>query len=515
MRRIAKKQKVTGCESAEFPRLLKAPPVNAPPPHPVLRLQQQAGNEAVRQILHPDTKHSQVEITSPEHPAEREAQEITDRIMRTPSEKDRRMPPNARRAADGSPTTIRPGILDGAMRSSGRPLDSTVRDFFEPRFGKSLEHVRVHTGSDAAKSARFFNANAYATGDHIVFDAGKYAPESGEGRRLIAHELSHVLQEGFDVGPLIRRSPGPTPAPPPAQPEMIHDNTRDENRWRVLVDNAVRTQFGLGGAGVEAANVNYLDQSQFGSVFSTADLEEKLFTIFLDFGQTNGTLGQILDFNHQPFLYAGVTPTTMDQIREFVKQGISRGFFEGQTRELDVTTGQRFPVFRVTARELVAAFVAGITDISVPRARRKITMRLSQGTAEVDTLVHEVCHFYVSDAYRNMVNARKDKDEFIGFPRISQILFEGVAEYFKREVMVANAATFGPVTKAYQPEVEQVHRLVITLGENSLRAAYFGGDAKQIKRLAFAVDQYKSMPLELLLPGFVLDMDISDASKRP
>lgn len=513
MRRIAKKPKVSGRESAELLHPPKAPPPRAPC-HPILQLQQHAGNDAVQQILHSGAKHSRLEVTSPEHPAEREAEQITDQIMRSSAmERDSHAP--ALRVANDSAPATRSGMLEGAPRSSGRPLDPALRDFFEPRFGQSLEHVRIHTGAEAARSARLFEARAYTTGDHIVFDAGTYAPGTTEGRRLIAHELSHVVQKGFDARPLIRRSPNPTPATPPPQPTEIQDDARDENRWRVAVDNAVRTQFGLRGAGVEASNLNFLDQSQFGSVFSTADLEEKLFTIFLDFGRSNGTLGEILDFNNQPFLYAGLTPTTMDQIREFVKQGVSRGFFEGQTREYDVNTRQRRPPFRVTARDLVAAFVAGITDISVPRARRKITMRLSGGKAEVSTLVHEVCHFYVSDSYRNMVNARADKDEFIGDARISQILFEGVAEYFKREVMVANATTFGPSTDSYQWEVEQVWRLVATLGEASLRAAYFGGDPTQIRRLVVALDEYKSTHPDLLVPGSIVDLRLSQTSNKP
>ena len=81
--------------------------------------------------------------------------------------------------------------------SSGRPLDSATRAFFEPRFGTDFSHVRVHTDSRAAESARSVNALAYTVGRDVVFGAGQYAPGSSEGKRLMAHELTHVVQQGI------------------------------------------------------------------------------------------------------------------------------------------------------------------------------------------------------------------------------------------------------------------------------------------------------------------------------
>lgn len=65
----------------------------------------------------------------------------------------------------------------------------------EPHFGHDFSGVRVHTDAAAAESARAVNALAYTVGQHIVFDAGKYAPETGAGRRLLAHELTHAVQQ--------------------------------------------------------------------------------------------------------------------------------------------------------------------------------------------------------------------------------------------------------------------------------------------------------------------------------
>ena len=72
------------------------------------------------------------------------------------------------------------------MRGGGQPLSDSLQAFFAPRFGHDLGHVRVHTDSRAAESARAVNARAYATGRDVVFGAGQYQPGMGEGQRLLA-----------------------------------------------------------------------------------------------------------------------------------------------------------------------------------------------------------------------------------------------------------------------------------------------------------------------------------------
>jgi hypothetical protein len=78
---------------------------------------------------------------------------------------------------------------------AGAPLPADVRTFFEPRFQRDFGDVRVHTGAHAAASAQSFNALAYTRGRDIVFGEAQYAPGTSAGRRLIAHELAHVVQQ--------------------------------------------------------------------------------------------------------------------------------------------------------------------------------------------------------------------------------------------------------------------------------------------------------------------------------
>ncbi|MFN0085503.1 MAG: DUF4157 domain-containing protein [Blastocatellia bacterium] len=78
----------------------------------------------------------------------------------------------------------------------GEPIPESTRAFFEGRFGRDFSQVRVHNDAQAAGSARAINAKAYTTGNEIVFGAGEYAPETGEGKKLLAHELAHTIQQG-------------------------------------------------------------------------------------------------------------------------------------------------------------------------------------------------------------------------------------------------------------------------------------------------------------------------------
>ena len=88
-----------------------------------------------------------------------------------------------------------PPVVREALRSPARPLGAGVRAAFEPRFGHDFSKVRVHTDSEAAQSARAVNALAYTVGNDIVFASGLYRPETMEGRRLLAHEFAHVVQQ--------------------------------------------------------------------------------------------------------------------------------------------------------------------------------------------------------------------------------------------------------------------------------------------------------------------------------
>ncbi len=104
---------------------------------------------------------------------------------------------------------ITPAVQAGIARlGGGRPLPASERAYFEPRFGRDLGHVRLHTDSAAAETTRMVQARAFTMGRDVVFGGGEYSPGTAPGRRLLAHELTHVLQQGAvacDARPSIQR----------------------------------------------------------------------------------------------------------------------------------------------------------------------------------------------------------------------------------------------------------------------------------------------------------------------
>jgi hypothetical protein len=158
-----------------------------------------------------------------------------------------RSPPVVQRAPSGGPSNGEvPAIVGEVLSASAQPLDRQTRSFMEQRFGHDFGHVRVHLDAKAADSAKSVQAQAYAVGSHVVFGAGRYAPDTEEGRRLIAHELTHVVQQ---TGTLARKPAAPlatdaAAAVPPAR--------RLENLAAVLETYAMQADAQVAASGATA-----------------------------------------------------------------------------------------------------------------------------------------------------------------------------------------------------------------------------------------------------------------------
>ena len=141
---------------------------------------------------------TKLKVSEPGDVYEQEADRIADQVMAT----------SAHHGASGAPSHIQrlarqpighadatPASVDQALATPGRPLEPAVLQDMEQRFGHDFSRVRVHSGAIAEQSAQEVNANAYTVGHNMVFGAGRFAPETYEGRKLIAHELTHVVQQ--------------------------------------------------------------------------------------------------------------------------------------------------------------------------------------------------------------------------------------------------------------------------------------------------------------------------------
>jgi hypothetical protein len=131
----------------------------------------------------------------------------------------------------GQPSTA-PKSVDRVLSSAGRPLDPILQQDMEQPFGYNFSGVRVHCGAAAEQSALEVNAHAYTVGTDIVFGAGRFAPATHEGRRLIAHELTHVVQQsragGIQAGPFraLQRQPENCPPGRIEEPEKTRRTQR-------------------------------------------------------------------------------------------------------------------------------------------------------------------------------------------------------------------------------------------------------------------------------------------------
>ena len=176
--------------------------------NPLAHLHSTIGNQSVGRLLRRIETESapssgvrrNLEIRSSGDSLESDADRMTDKVLRmSDSPKSHKLsanPAGARQQSSGG----------SVLPSSGEPLSDSLREHYEPRFAHDFSRVRVHAGAQAAESARALGARAYTAGRDIVFGRGQFAPETGVGKNLLAHELAHVVQQDRgQVGPSIQR----------------------------------------------------------------------------------------------------------------------------------------------------------------------------------------------------------------------------------------------------------------------------------------------------------------------
>ncbi len=162
-----------------------------------------------------------------------------------------------RRAVDGHALASVPPSVQKTVSSQGHPLQAPVRALMEPHFRRDFSNVQVHTDGQAEASVADVNALAYTVGEHVVFGRGQYDPSSTAGQRLIAHELTHVVQQAEGETPTVQRDDGGTTTSEPDQMSaaevetqvasfisMVHDvaisrvrqNKKSLEVWRLFLD---------------------------------------------------------------------------------------------------------------------------------------------------------------------------------------------------------------------------------------------------------------------------------------
>lgn len=177
---------------------------------PTATLQRAVGNQAVQSAASgPDGRALQpkLAISRPSDPAEREAERVADEVTRS----DDAGPSGTgiRRSTEGDasgPAASGDVVREiEALRGNGRQLPAETQSFFEERFDRDFSDVRVHTGGRADRLAGAVDARAFTAGTDIVFRAGEYSPTTGRGRHLLAHEMTHIVQQDGASGAAVQR----------------------------------------------------------------------------------------------------------------------------------------------------------------------------------------------------------------------------------------------------------------------------------------------------------------------
>jgi len=211
-------------------------------------------------------------ISSPSEPYEHEADKVAGKVMRmldpSPTTFATAIPgkhgpygnDKERIQTQGTPSTKieLAAALENTVRVSrrgGDPLPEATRSFFEPRFGHDFSRVRVHTDGQAADAARAVHARAYTLGSNIVFGPGEYVPGTTEGKRLLAHELTHVVQQSAPAHATHGLWSG---TPPMIQRKLVA--TGDPAGFAALVNSIITTQLQLkvdkaGQVSLDATNI--------------------------------------------------------------------------------------------------------------------------------------------------------------------------------------------------------------------------------------------------------------------
>jgi hypothetical protein len=172
-------------------------------PTPARALQNRVGNRAVQAVVAPSIQTAAIaaRVSKPTDAAEMEAEAIARHVARmahrapaasagtTPRQVSKS---EVQREASTPPHKSTTRVGGGG----GSPLPPPVRDFMEPRFGANFDHVRIHTGTDAAHQSAQLGANAFTYGNNVFFGKDKFQPQTAKGKELIAHELTHTIQQG-------------------------------------------------------------------------------------------------------------------------------------------------------------------------------------------------------------------------------------------------------------------------------------------------------------------------------
>ena len=398
-----------------------------------------------------------------------------------------------------------PPNVHHALVSPGRPLDPSLRAFFEPQFGHDFSRVRVHSDPVGEQSAREVNAHAYTIGHDIVFAKDQFAPETSKGRQLIAHELSHVVEQsrsGTQPGRILRKPAEPHYPSQDEKEEIDKLIKRNYSTTRVVTSSTGETSESKGkklttdevkqlAARLEGpwiAELNRLDLSSRNSETlnrtdafdSVKSAREDILKKFGSYTSQTLSLTQDTTLTEAARKAAGQVLVVLgdpDAGRTLAANILDTQCEECAEAFVDVDESSKTAVtsfFMATVVPRHEAQLKRVAEKVVPGKHTedaRITLRLTNDKfyqTAVHELIHQLAHPAFTAAFKDQVN-----------------IIEGFTDYFAHQVYG------GKVDRGYEKVVEKIQKVRDVMrgpfqfvkdeaGEESLRQAYFMGKLEYI-----------------------------------
>lgn len=342
----------------------------------------------------------------------------------------------------------------------------------ESRFDHDFSRVRVHTDSSSASSARALGASAYTQGHHIVFGAGRYVPYTSEGRRLLAHELTHVVQNDRHAARQPSSATATLEQEAAAAGVLISAGLPVRIRSAALPgilkdDEAHGARLGPGGGAIVGAIFGGALGTIIGGFFGPIGALVGL-GIGVAVGAIAGAIGGAINKNRP------VTPDEADTLirRRYggnLVDAIAAGTqAEGSIQVVDDAQ------YRVAYQNRYGSIDEDYPNVNafVDRSTTPPTVWIHRDRQRPTTVLHEALHLYSDAAVRTTCGSEVN---------------EGITEYFTRQIV--REQNLPDRSGIYDDEYAEVNALVEICGEDVLRRAYFEGD---IAGLESAIDTARS-----------------------
>ena len=320
--------------------------------------------------------------------------------------------------------------IDG-QQGSGQPLESNAQGEMEAAFGQDFSNVRVHTGSESEALNKDVQAKAFTTGQDIFFGSGNYAPGSADGKELLAHELTHVVQQGSAPA----ASAGPSRVTSPDDASEVE---------AAKVAESVMQQGQVAREGEEEEEVMMAREGEEEEVMMARQGEEIAQTA-QKLGYKIGSKGSkiILEgaFEGRIFDVSAITVVNAAQMQKEWDDRYSVGSYDGSNGQAEGPDGP----------------LEGFEDPDTH------DIFINKDDQAVDTVPHELLHRHENGAVVAVMGANAN---------------EGVTEYLTQKAV--SGFGFTP-SSSYPQELKIAQKLANLVGDTAVETAYFDGDVGAIK----------------------------------